>query len=182
MKAAERERRNAQVLALWLSGATHRAIAAAVGLRSHRSVGNIVVAALGDSGARRELLTGEAFAVWQERTERLFRAHWQLALDGNHRSAELCRKLLANMALVYGLHQEIRGVATQLDAVEAETVPEGGDTDEDGLDLLARMRMDHARALGGVGKSSRLYGPQVGQGTAPPGGRSHVQAQSAGTR
>lgn len=66
MKAAERERRNAQVLQLFLGGASHRTIARAVGLRSHRSVGNIVEAALGSCTDRRELLTDEAFAVWQE--------------------------------------------------------------------------------------------------------------------
>ncbi|WP_141681158.1 hypothetical protein [Mycobacterium malmoense] len=146
MKAVERERRNAQVLQLWLGGASHRGIARAVGLRSHRSVGNIVAAALGATTERRDLLAGEAFAVWQERTERLFRANRSAALDGNHRSGELCRKLLANMALVYGLHQRVRVAATQLDAVEPEPVP--ADTDEDGLDMLARMRRDHARTLG----------------------------------
>jgi hypothetical protein len=76
MKAVERERRNAQVLQLLLGGASHRTIAKAVGLRSHRSVGNIVQAALGSTTDRRELLTDEAFAVWQQRSERLFCAHW----------------------------------------------------------------------------------------------------------
>jgi hypothetical protein len=107
MKAAERDRRNAQVLQLFLGGASHRTIARAVGLRSHRSVGNIVQAALGSTTDRRELLTDEAFAVWQERSERLLRAHWGPALEGNHRSAELCRKILAQHVLVYGLAQEV---------------------------------------------------------------------------
>ena len=73
-----------------------------VGLRSPQSVGNIVQRALAGSSQRRELLTDEAFAVWQERSERLFRAHWGPALEGNHRSAELCRKLLAQQAQVMG--------------------------------------------------------------------------------
>lgn len=59
------------------------------GLRSHRSVGNIVQAALGSTTDRRDLLTDEAFAVWQERTERLFQDHWAVALDGNYRSSEV---------------------------------------------------------------------------------------------
>lgn len=107
MKAAERERRDAQVVGLFLGGASYRSIAGAVGLRSPQSVGNIVQRVLGCSSKRRELLTDEAFAVWQERSERLLRAHWGRALDGNHRSAELCRKLLGQQAQVYGLAQEV---------------------------------------------------------------------------
>lgn len=143
MKAAERERRNAQVLQLFLGGASHRTIARAVGLRSHRSVGNIVQAALGSTTDRRELLTDEAFAVWQERSERLFRAHWGAALEGNHRSAELCRKLLAQMALVYSLRQEVSVAGTRPDAVEVDP---DRDPDDEGLDVLARMPADRARA------------------------------------
>jgi hypothetical protein len=141
MKAVERERRNAQVLQLFLGGASHRTIARVVGLRSHRSVGNIVQAALGSTTDRRELLTDEAFAVWQERSERLFQVHWVAALDGNYRSAELCRKLLAQMALVYGLQQGVSAAGTRPDAVEANPAEPGDDED---LDVLERMRRDRA--------------------------------------
>jgi hypothetical protein len=141
MKAAERERRNAQVLQLFLGGASHRTIARVVGLRSHRSVGNIVAAALGSTTDRRDLLTDEAFAVWQERSERLFQANWGRALDGNYRAAELCRKLLAQMALVYGLAQEVSLAGTRADVVEVDPEP-----DDEDLDVLARMRADRARA------------------------------------
>ena len=144
MKAAERERRNAQVLQLFLGGASHRTIARAVGLRSHRTVGSIVQAALGSTTDRRELLTDEAFAVWQERSERLFCAHWGPALDGNHRSAELCRKILAQQVLVYGLAQEISLAGTRADVVEVDPEPDP-DEDED-LDVLERMRRDRASA------------------------------------
>lgn len=82
--------------------------------------------------------------MWQERSERLFRAHWGAALEGNHRSAELCRKLLAQQAPVYGLGQQVLVVGTKLDAVEVDPDP----ADDDGLDVLARMRRDRARALG----------------------------------
>ncbi len=146
MKAVERERRNAQVLQLFLGGASHRTIARVVGLRSHRSVGNIVQAALGSTTDRRELLTDEAFAVWQERSERLLRAHWDRALEGNHRSAELCRKILAQHVLVYRLQQEVSVAGTRPDAVEVE--PEPDPVDDEGLDVLERMRRDRARAYG----------------------------------
>jgi len=108
-------------------------------------MGNIVARALDGSSARRELLTVEAFAVWQERSERLLRAHWGRALDGDHRSAELCRKLLGQFALVYGLHREVSLAGTRADAVEVDPEP---DPDEEGLDVLARMRADRARASG----------------------------------
>jgi hypothetical protein len=107
-------------------------------------VGNIVQRALAGSLQRRELLTDEAFAVWQERTERLLRAHWGPALEGNHRSAELCRKILAQHVLVYGLAQEVSLAGTRADAVEVE--PEPGPEDDEDLDVLARMRRDRASA------------------------------------
>lgn len=140
MKAAERERRNAQVLQLFLGGASHRTIAKAVGLRSHRSVGNIVQAALGSTTDRRDPLTDEALAVWQERSERLFCAHWGRALEGNHRSAELCRKLLGQQAQVYGLAQEVALAArTPTGVVAVEPV-------EPEMDELARLRAARAGA------------------------------------
>jgi hypothetical protein len=142
MKAADRERRDAQVVHLFLGGASYRSIAAAVGLRSPQSVGNIVQRELATSAGRRGLLTDEAFAVWQERSERLFRAHWGPALEGNHRSAELCRKLLGQQAQVYGLAQQVSlAGATPTGAVEVEPV-------EPDMDELAKLRAARARADG----------------------------------
>ncbi|WP_322859251.1 hypothetical protein U8D42_03250 [Mycobacterium europaeum] len=143
MKAADRERRDAQVVRLFLGGASYRSIAAAVGLRSHVSVGNIVQRVFAGPSLRRELLTDEAFAVWQERSERLFQAHWTRGLDGNHRSAELCRKILAQHVLVYGLAQDVSLAGTPADAVEVELEREFDDDDD--LDVLERMRRDRAR-------------------------------------
>jgi hypothetical protein len=66
--AAERARRDARVVGLFLAGLSYRNIAAVVGLRSPTSVGNIVQRQFGapDSAARRGLLTYEAFAVFQK--------------------------------------------------------------------------------------------------------------------
>jgi hypothetical protein len=131
---------SARVVGLFLAGLSYRDIAAVVGLRSPTSVGNIVQREFGapDSAARRGLLTDEAFAVWQERSERLFRAHWGPALDGNHRSAELCRKLLGQQAQVYGLAQEVALAAgTPTGVVEVEPV-------EPDIDELARLRAARA--------------------------------------
>ena len=143
MKAVDRERRDVQVVRLFLGGASYRAIAGAVGLRSPQSVGNIVARALAGSCQRRDLLTDQAFAIWQERTERLLCAHWGPALEGNHRSAELCRKILGQHVLVYGLAEQVSLAGTRTDAVEVAPEP---DLDEEGLDVLARMRADRARA------------------------------------
>lgn len=144
MRAADRALRDAQVVGLFLAGGSYRSIARAVGLKSHHTVAAIVERSFAgpSSSQRRELLTDEAFAVWQERTERLFRAHWIPALDGNHRSAEVCRKLLAHMAQVYGLHEQVSLPGTRPDAVEVDPEP----ADDDGLDVLARMRRDRVRA------------------------------------
>lgn len=146
MRAADRALRDAQVAGLFLAGGSYRSIARAVGVKSHHTVAAIVERSFAgpSSSARRELLTDEAFAVWQERTERLFRAHWTVALDGNHRSAEVCRKLLAHMAQVYGLHEQVSLADTRPDAVEVE--PELESVDDEDLDVLAGMRRDRARA------------------------------------
>ena len=138
--AGDRARRDARVVRLFLAGLTYRDIGAVVGLRSPQSVGNIVQRELAASAARRGLLTDEAFAVWQERSERLFRAHWGRALDGNYRSAELCRKLLGQQAQVYGLAQEVAlGAGTPTGAVVVEPV-------EPDMDELARLRAARAGA------------------------------------
>lgn len=141
MKAAERERRDAQVVQLFLGGASYRSIAGAVGLRSPQSVGNIVARAFAGSSQRRELLTDEAFAVWQERTEALLNAHWDRALGGDQRSAEVCRKVLGLQAQVYGLAQEVSlAGGTPTGVVEVEP--------DESEDELARLRAARARAYG----------------------------------
>lgn len=141
MNASERAKRDLNVMQLWVSGTSYRAIAAVVGLRSPQSVHDIVQKQLRDTDQRRQLLEDQSFAMFQERWERLFRAHWGPALDGNHRSAEICRKLLGQFAQVYGLTQQAVSVAggTRRDAVEPES-------DDSQLDELAKLRAARARA------------------------------------
>ena len=110
MKAAAREERNARILQLFVGGATYRQILRQMqleevekdkpqgwGLRSVGAIHKVVQLELAASAQRRALLSDEAFAMQQERTERLFSAHWPTALDpskpGSHRSAEICREL-----------------------------------------------------------------------------------------
>lgn len=94
----ERAERDQKVLQLFLAGATYRQIAAAVGLGSTQSVHEIVRRELSDAGRRRSVLLEEAKAIYQERSEALFKAHWGPALRGDHKSAEICRRLLDRQA------------------------------------------------------------------------------------
>lgn len=103
MNAADREQRDARALELFVGGATYRQIAATIGVKSTRTAHTIVQRALVDSAQRRALLTDEALAIHQERQERLLLAHWKRALDGDHRSAEICRRILAQQSRLYGL-------------------------------------------------------------------------------
>jgi hypothetical protein len=103
LSRAERERRDEKVLRLFLTGLTYREIGAAVGLRSVSGVHRVVQRELAAGARRRGVLTEDAFDVWQERTEALFQVHWERALDGDYRSAELCRKLLAHRRGCTGL-------------------------------------------------------------------------------
>jgi hypothetical protein len=136
----EREQRDQRVMGLFLDGASYREIGAAVGLRSVSGVHRIVQRELASSARRRGLLSDEAFAVWQERSESLLQAHWGLALKGDHRSAEICRKILAQQAGVYGIGAESLKLpaGTRADAVEP-------DRDDDGQDELARLRAARAK-------------------------------------
>lgn len=87
-----------RVLQLFLAGATYDKIAGAVGLTVD-AVREIVLRDLDAGSARRAVLTNKAVEVNQERTEALFRAHWGPALSGDHRSAELCRRILERQAM-----------------------------------------------------------------------------------
>lgn len=142
MNAADRGERDQKVLQLFLAGATYRAIGAAVDLRSPQSVHRIVQRELSSAARRRALLTDEALAVYQERVEALFRAHWGPALRGDHRSAEICRRLLGQQASLYGLD----------DMVEKSSSPtlgangSGLDDDKEPPDELSRLRAARAGA------------------------------------
>ena len=84
---------DARVLQLFLGGVPYPAIAQALGL-DEGAVHVAVIAQLKGSAERREVLDRNQHAVAQERTEALFRSHWGAALRGDHKSAELCRRIL----------------------------------------------------------------------------------------
>lgn len=144
MNAAERTKRNQNVLQLFVAGSTYSQIAAVVGLKSQSTIHDIVQRELGSAARRRGLLTDEAFAIYQERTERLFRAHWSRALDGDHKSAEVCRKILAAQARMYGIEDQL-SLANGMGIVDTdnETDPLN---EQEPMDELAKLRAHRAGA------------------------------------
>lgn len=123
MNAAGRAERDASVLRLFMAGATYAQIAAAVKM-TQRRVDQIVKRELSNAAQRRTLLSDEALAIHTERTERLFQAHWGKALNGDHRSADICRKLLVDNARLSGFY------ADRLPDLPAPTGPLERDDDE----------------------------------------------------
>jgi hypothetical protein len=91
---AAREERDGRILQLFLAGSTYRQIAAVVGLKSTQNIHEIVRRELSDAARRRSVLLEEARSIYQERSEALLKSHWGPALRGDHKSAEICRKLL----------------------------------------------------------------------------------------
>jgi hypothetical protein len=91
MKAdAQRDQR---ALQLYLAGASDSQIASALGI-GEKDVKEIVVIQLENSAARRSAFMDFARTINQERTEALFRAHYGPALRGDHRSTEICNRIL----------------------------------------------------------------------------------------
>ncbi|MCW2591767.1 MAG: Uncharacterized protein JWQ86_4194 [Mycobacterium sp.] len=132
LTGALREQRDQKVLQLFLAGVSYRQIGAAVGLRSASGVHRIVQREFLAGAQRRALLGDEALALHIERHERLLQAHWGPALKGDHRSAELCRRLLDQSARLHGLY------ADDPAPLPAPTAPVDGGGDEE--DELARIR------------------------------------------
>lgn len=137
VNAAERADRDQKILQLWIAGASYPRIAQVVSLTARR-VEQIVKAALAAGASRRALLSEEALAVYQERHEQLFGAHWDLALKGDHKSAELCRRMLDQNARLHGLY----GDAAPLPAPTAPLSGDGGqESESEGpSDELAQLR------------------------------------------
>lgn len=90
-----------RVLQLFLAGATYTQIAAAVELESAQAVHDIVCSEISETGDRRSVLLENFKAIFQERAEALFKAHWAPALRGDHKSAEICRKILDQQARLF---------------------------------------------------------------------------------
>lgn len=140
MNPVERAQRDTRILDMFLAGATYRHIAGSVGLKSHASVHSIVNRELKKAAQRRGLLTDEAFAVFLERTESLFRANYPAAMKGDYKAAVICDRMLARQGRLFGL-----------DIVGGGSMPHGQDPepplddDEEGGDELAKFRRRRTR-------------------------------------
>jgi len=115
---AEIDDRNQRVLQLFLAGANYSQIAASVDMDA-ASVHDVVCAELAGSEDRRNVLADEARAIYQERAEALFRAHWAPALRGDHKSAEICRKILEQQSKVFALHDYAEAKGDVVDEIAA---------------------------------------------------------------
>lgn len=118
---AERDQR---VLQLFIAGATYQQIAAAAELPL-ADVHEVVVRELGATAARRSVLVSEAKSVYQERTEALFKAHWASALRGDHKSAEICRKILDQHSRLFDPHELVEHKGDVIDEIAARRSTRG---------------------------------------------------------
>lgn len=151
MKAAERAERDQKILRLWIAGASYPRIAQSVHI-SARQAERIVRAALAEGASRRALLSEEALAVHQERLavhlerhEQLLNAHLEPALAGDHRSAEICRRLLDQNARLLDQNARLHGLYGDASpALPAPTTPltseDDGREDEEPGDELSKLR------------------------------------------
>lgn len=101
-----------KALQLFLAGVTYGQIAETLNVPL-AEVDGLVAAEFKATQERRKALIEEASAVHQERTEALFRAHWGPALRGDHKSAEICRRILDRQGaqLFYGEAPTMEGDA-----------------------------------------------------------------------
>lgn len=135
MNAAERKTRDEEILRLFMAGASYAMIARQVSMTQTR-VDQIIKRELSAAARRRTLLTDKALEIHMERTERLFQAHWLLALKGNHRSADLCRKMLNDNAKLQALYPD----TTPLPAPTGKLDGGNDDQGEEPMNELDRLR------------------------------------------
>ena len=145
LSRSEREQRDARVIELLLAGLTYREIAGATGFRSVSGVHRIVQRELAEGATRRDVLTDDARALFIERSEGLLRAHWDRATRGenpDHRSAELCRKVVFQQARMLGLGQDL---GQPLPAATTTLPDQNAADDDEGDDDLSRLRAKRNR-------------------------------------
>lgn len=94
---AERAKRDARVLQMFIAGATYRDIGERMAM-SHTNVDKVIRREMAKAAKRRDQLADQALAVFVERTEALFRAHFPKALGGDYKAAVICDRVLARQA------------------------------------------------------------------------------------
>jgi hypothetical protein len=121
---------------MFLAGVSYREIGKNPRVQlSCRGVELAVRRQMSGTAQRRNLLTDEAMAVHTERLESLFASAYAKAVSGNVRAGEQCRRLLDQMARVYGLYAGA-GERPALDDDDQDD-----HVGEDRLDDLQRYRL-----------------------------------------
>lgn len=105
---AERERRDAAIFNMFLSGATEREIAAARGVNLHHTrVHRIIVQQMEIAAERFGLISEKALIVYSERLELLLKAIWPSAVkDKDPKAIEVARRLLDQQSRFYQISDE----------------------------------------------------------------------------
>lgn len=137
----EREARDTLVLRMYLAGAAYRDIGRRVSL-SVGGVHKVITRQLRQSADLRGDTDG-AVEAYLSRMEVLLAASWPMALRGDARATDQCRRVLDSMAKVQGLVPSVveRLLPDRLDAEDAND-------DEDGLDDLELYRLRREEKYG----------------------------------
>lgn len=145
---AERAKRDARVLQMYIAGATYRDIGERLGM-SHTNVDKVIRREMAKAAKRRDLLADQALATFVERTEAIFKAHFPNALRGDYKASVICDRILARQARLYGL-TEGAGAGTSMgpDDDEDTEPPLRGDGDEAKEDVT---RLDEWRRRSSTG-------------------------------
>jgi hypothetical protein len=142
LTADKRRERDERALQMFLAGATYQQIMDGLQIASIGHAHRIVSAGLAKSRQRRQVLLDQAIDVQLERTEALFRAHYPLALRGEVKSGDLCRRLLVHEARLQGLLGEVT------------EVPDSPPTASDGATAADRPATDLAKFRANRGVSA----------------------------
>ncbi len=112
MTAPKQPDKASRALDMFVAGATVRQIADRLAMTA-TAVEKAIRGGMATSSLQRGRLADEAPTLFLERTDALFRAHFPQALRGDHRSAEICRRILETPAPT--------GTSTAIAASEDET-------------------------------------------------------------
>lgn len=92
-KTPDNRDRDERIMQLFIAAGGYGQIAKAVGV-DEDTVHEVVCEKLAATDKRRHVLTEYRYAINLERTEALLKAHLPAAMRGDHRSGELCRRIL----------------------------------------------------------------------------------------
>jgi hypothetical protein len=153
MSRQQRVDRDQLIYRMHLAGVSYRDIARRHGLTG-AAVHKIVRRELDSAVQLRDDLVDDADTEHLERMRQLYAAHSAKALAGDTRAAELCRRLLADIARVQGLNTSVaeRVAPSRMSDDDFE------DGDDDGEDELTAYRRRREEAEDGGAEGMAAYG------------------------